>query len=53
MGKELPDLSGLLGGLLSNPAALNALTGILGTAMGDGDGERAKPPAEEGKTFKR
>ena len=38
MGKEAPDLSGLLGGMLSNPAALSSLMGVLGT-LGGGDGK--------------
>lgn len=34
MSKETPDLSGLLGNLLSNPGALSALSGILGNLGG-------------------
>ena len=41
MAGDTPDLSGLLGGILSSPAALQALTGLLGGS--------AKPPPGEGE----
>lgn len=45
MGKETPDLSGLLNSLLSNPGALSALSGILG-GLGGAPSKEA-PPHEE------
>lgn len=49
MGKEAPDLSGLLGGLMQSPAALSTLMGMLGTALGQGEGAAPAPPPEEGE----
>lgn len=46
MASETPDLSGLLGGLLKNPAALSALSGLIGAR--DGKGSEAPPPPSEG-----
>ena len=43
MGKETPDLSGLLGNLLSNPGALSALSGILGNLGGTAGKDTAVP----------
>lgn len=45
MAGETPDLSGLLGGLLSSPAAMQLLSGLLGGAGGPPPRE---PPCEEG-----
>ena len=50
MSKETPDLSGLLGNLLSNPGALSALSGILGNL--GGQSERQPPPEEPTHTEK-
>ena len=50
MNKETPDLSGLLGNLLSNPGALSALSGILGNL--GGQSERQPPPEEPTHTEK-
>ena len=49
MGKEAPDLSGILGGLMQNPAALSALMGMLGPMLGQRDGERPEPPEQGGE----
>ena len=45
MAKEAPDLSGLIGNLLSNPGALSALSGIIGNL--GGTGEAQPPPKKE------
>ena len=45
MSKEAPDLSGLLGGLLSNPSALSSLMGVLGSI--GGSEEKGAPQREE------
>ncbi len=50
MAGETPDFSGILNSLLQNPAALGALTGLLGNLRREGDG--APPPdkaREEGR----
>ena len=48
MAGEAPDLSGILGSLLQNPAALNAMAGLLGGLRREGDGSREAPAAEPG-----
>ena len=48
MAKELPDLSGLIGNLLSNPGALSALTGIIGN-LGGADEKQSPPTTDEKK----
>ena len=48
MGKETPDLSGLFGNLLSNPGALSALSGLLGS-LGN-PGEKEPPPGGHDKS---
>ena len=47
MANDAPDLSGLLSGLLKNPAALSALSGLLGARDGRATEEAETPPAEE------
>lgn len=49
MGKETPDLSGLLGNLLSNSGALSALSGILGNLGGTAGKDTAVPEPEPKK----
>ncbi len=46
MAEGTPDLSGLLSGLLSNPAALSSVLGLLGNL---GGGEKHPPQNEEKK----
>lgn len=53
MGKETPDLSGLFGNLLSNPGAISALSGILGTLGGAKEAPQDEGPErvqEESRT---
>lgn len=47
MPKDAPDLSGLLSGLLSNPAALSALSGLLGARGNEKATSPEAPPPEE------
>ncbi len=47
MAGEAPDLSGLLGGILSSPAAMQALAGFLGGGRppeSDAGGDEPPPP---------
>ena len=49
MANDAPDLSGLLSGLLKNPAALSALSGLLGARDGRASAEPPAPPTPEGE----
>ncbi len=48
MAEGTPDLSGLLSGLLANPAALSSVLGLLGN-LGGNEAKRPPPPPEAEK----
>lgn len=47
MASGTPELSGLLSGLLENPAAMAAITGLLGGMRGAAESEQKEAPCEE------
>lgn len=48
MAEGMPDLSGLVSGLLANPAALSSLASLLGGMRASEGGGTPPPPKEEG-----
>ena len=49
MAGETPDLSGILSGLLQNPAALSTMAGMLGALRRPDEGSEAERPHGDGE----